>query len=474
MEEATALYVQSIEPIEGRGTITWRATFNLSHDFSPTVLRDGRVLFSSWQQQGHRRPPHGMIALMTMNWAGTGLNAFYGNHQGKTVKSMACEMPDRKLVFIESDGSSGDGSGQLASVSFKRPLRSHQTLSDGKGRYKTPHAFPGSRLGVSYTPNPGSKSYGIHLFSYKRNTAGRVVYDDPEWDDIDAVPVVPREEPMGRITIVVDSKETGSLQCLNVYDSDRPESATIEEGDVKRVRLVEGIAASHTGTLESGANAAEARFANTRILGEAPVEPDGSFYVEVPGDTPFYIQALDGDGMALQTMRGWMWVRKGSRRGCIGCHENKELAPENRATQALIKAEPTRLLTPPEERRTATFREKVAPIIQERCLGCHGGRAPRGDLYLGEGEYTDMRRAYETLTLPADGGGEATATGGKYVHRGSARKSPLMWLLFDVPGEETGRGGTHSHPHVSLSDREKRAFVEWIDLGGQWDNAPDN
>jgi hypothetical protein len=306
-EVSTALYVQNLTPIEGRGTVTWRTTFNLSHDFSPTVLRDGRVLFSSWQQQRGRHASDGMIALMTINWAGTGLNAFYGNHNGETVKSMACEMPDRTLVFVESDGSTGDGSGQLAGVSFSRRL-----------------------IAVSFAS--GDDNYGAYLFDYKKRRVGETLYDDPAWDDYDAIPVVAREEPMGRITIVVDSKETGHLQCLNVYDSDRPEAETIAKGSAKRVRFVEGQALR------------EAPFFKTRVLGEAPVEPDGSFYVEVPADTPFYIETLDGEGNVLQTMRSWMWVRRGSRRGCVGCHENKELAPENRATQALIKAVPHRLV----------------------------------------------------------------------------------------------------------------------------------
>lgn len=329
-EVATALYVQNLAPIEGRGIVTWRTTFNVSHDFSPTVLGDGRVLFSSWQQQGGRRPPHGMIALMTTNWAGTGLNAFYGNHQGATVKSMACEMPDRTVVFVESDGSTRDGSGRLARVSFSRPLKSHKTLSDGKGRYKTPQAWPGWGLAVSY--DPGDGDFGAYLFDYERHTVRRALYDDPDWDDWDAILIAPRDEPMGRITIVVDSKETGHMQCLNVYDSDRPEAEKIARGDVKGVRFVEGIPAR------------DASPAATRILGEAPVEPDGSFYVEVPADTPFFIETLDGQGNVLQKMNSWMWVRRGGRRGCIGCHENKELAPENRATQALIKAMPHRLV----------------------------------------------------------------------------------------------------------------------------------
>ena len=215
-ELATSLYAATLEPIEGRGVVTWRTTFNLSSDFSPTMLRDGRVLFSSWQHHGSRYYPNGMFALMTMNWSGTGLNPFYGNHQGATVKTMACEMPDRTVVFVESDGNTMDGSGQLARVSFKRPLHSHEILSKEEGRYLTPHAFPKGELVVSYASKTGS--FGIYVFDYETGMLARKIYDDLEWNDVDAIAIAPRPEPQGRITIVVDSRSTGYLQCLNVYD----------------------------------------------------------------------------------------------------------------------------------------------------------------------------------------------------------------------------------------------------------------
>ncbi|MFQ6091517.1 MAG: hypothetical protein ACE5OR_02360 [bacterium] len=491
-EIATALYVCNIEPIDGRGTVIWRTTFNLSHDFSPAVLSDGRVLFSSWQHHGNRYYPHGLVALMTCNWAGTGLNLFYGNHQGAPVKSMACEMPDRTIVFVQSEGRTTDGSGTLARVSLRRPLHSHETLSRDRGRYLTPHPFPNGKLAVAYT-SQHKENYGIYLFDFQQGEPGGVIYDDPRWHELDGVAVVPRPEPQGRITIVDDSKSTGHIQCLNVYDSDRPEAKDITPGQVKWVRLIEGIpltqkdreslkfisgiGQSGPGSTTNGATAYE----QTRIIGEAPVEEDGSFYLEVPADTPISFQILDENRMALQTMRGWVWVRRGSRRGCIGCHENRELAPENRATLALLKAEPTRLVTPPEERRTVDFRRDVGPVIETECAGCHSGPAPPGGLELSSQKVTHeggsfFSRAYENLMQPLPG--KPLEIGGKYVHPGSARSSPLIWLIFSQgTGADYGDASHDNpigqkHPHIPLSADEKRSFVEWIDLGAQWDNLP--
>jgi hypothetical protein len=105
------------------------------------------------------------------------------------------------------------------------------------------------------------------------------------------------------------------------------------------VRFVEGVPASAAPQKRSPSQSAPDT--GTRLLGEAPVEPDGSFFVEVPADTPFSIQLLDEKGKVLESMPRWIWVRRGTSRGCIGCHENKELAPENRVSDAVRKAVPS-------------------------------------------------------------------------------------------------------------------------------------
>ncbi len=436
-EKASALYARSLEPIEGKGIVTWRTTFNLNSDFSPTMLSDGRVLFSSWQHYGDRHAPFGKIALLTINWSGTGLNVFYGNHEGARIQSMATEMPDRTLVFIESDGRTQDGSGNLARVSFRRPLHSRELLAEGAFRFPQPSVDGG--LMVSYASD--GKQYGLYHFDTEQRKVGEVIYDDPNWSDLDAQVATPRPEPMGRITIVVDSQETGDLHCLNVYDSDRPEAGMIQPGDVKWARLVEGLPPMEPPD-EAGL------FPSVRILGEAPVESDGSFYVRVPADIPLSIQLLDADRMALQSMRGWMWMRRGSRRGCVGCHENKELAPENRATEAIRKAAPHELLIPPEERQQVLFEKDVLPIIENRCQRCHtGSRAPRG-FRLGD----DV--AYANLTARTKDGQS------RYIVPGQARNSLVIQYLY-------GKKGKTMPPGRPLPEDEKQRFAAWIDLGAK-------
>ncbi|MEW6749602.1 MAG: hypothetical protein AB1505_01315 [Candidatus Latescibacterota bacterium] len=346
----TALYALSLEPVPGRGTVVWRTTYNLGGDRAPTVLGDGRVLFSSWQRDGY--------ALMTMSWAGEDLNPFFGSHDGPVSQLSACEVAaSRRVVFVERDGDAGDGSGQLVEVSLRRPLHSRRVLGGGPGRYRTPQATPEGRLLVAHAQNQGT--YGLYLFDEEKGRPGPVLFDAPDWHDVDPQPVAPRPEPTGRIPMVSFASVldvggfhgAGQLQCMSVYETDRPEVARIGVGQVKAVRLVEGIPlspaeAQHGQRTPPAVGTWPPPFVRTRPLGEAPVEADGSFYVNVAGDVPFYIESLGEGGEVLATMRAWTWVRSGDQRGCIGCHENKELAPPNRATEALIKGEAAWMLGP--------------------------------------------------------------------------------------------------------------------------------
>lgn len=73
------------------------------------------------------------------------------------------------------------------------------------------------------------------------------------------------------------------------------------------------------------------------VLGTAPVEQDGSFFVEIPGDKPIRFSLLDSKGTVLRQQHGWFWARGGEQRICVGCHAGPERALENRVPAALSR-----------------------------------------------------------------------------------------------------------------------------------------
>ena len=76
----------------------------------------------------------------------------------------------------------------------------------------------------------------------------------------------------------------------------------------------------------------ETEFEPQQILGYAPVEPDGSFKLLVPADTPLALSILDSKGRSLQTHLNWIQVRPGERRTCDGCHSPRRGAALNSGT----------------------------------------------------------------------------------------------------------------------------------------------
>jgi hypothetical protein len=73
------------------------------------------------------------------------------------------------------------------------------------------------------------------------------------------------------------------------------------------------------------------------VMGAAPVESDGSFFVKTPADKPIRFALLDTKGAVMRQEHGWFWIRRGEQRICVGCHTGPERASENRMPAVLLR-----------------------------------------------------------------------------------------------------------------------------------------
>ena len=97
---------------------------------------------------------------------------------------------------------------------------------------------------------------------------------------------------------------------------------------VRFVRALRAVAPP-AGGMGLRAAIGETNFEPQQILGYAPVEPDGSFKLQVPADIPLALQVVDAQGRAFQTHTNWIQVRPGERRTCDGCHSPRRGAALN-------------------------------------------------------------------------------------------------------------------------------------------------
>jgi hypothetical protein len=74
-----------------------------------------------------------------------------------------------------------------------------------------------------------------------------------------------------------------------------------------------------------------------QLLGETAIEPDGSFFIEVPADKPIRMELLDAAGRIIRAQHDWFWMRPSEQRICVGCHAGPEHAPDNKVPGILLK-----------------------------------------------------------------------------------------------------------------------------------------
>jgi len=507
------------------GSDAERITFNLSSDTASIVLQDGRILFTTWQHHGEHSGVDGTFAFGTVMPDGTQFNAFTGNQgQQNDTKSYAQQLTDGRVVYVDSAGHRHYNAGGLRAVDLSNPQKNHTVLTPGMvyngynlaGRYASPYPLPNGRMLCSYSPGRGTSALrtdpwetihmGVYRFDFDAGRPGAIVFDDPTAQDYDALAVFKRPVPPIVPDVVDRRKTTGVMMCVNAYISDRPQQTKYarigllppaKPGEIKAVRVTEGFGIEDTDrnrhkatvidmlqmSFGSNSNAGNG-FEQKRILGYAPVESDGSFSVEVPADKVLSLQTLDANGMAIETQLTWVWVRPGETRLCIGCHEPRDSALSN--TDCIAMRRPATVVAEPKVKPyTIDFRRDIMPIIEKRCSGCHNPKKTSGGLDLRKGfelvfhraghrgrkiEAAMFNHAYESLLQAPPN------RVGTLVISNAARHSPLIWRLYGKQLAFTDVRNPYKKkcnlmpPGKPLPEAEKRLFVEWVDLGAQWDN----
>jgi len=226
------------------------------------------------------------------------------------------------------------------------------------------------------------------------------------------------------------------------------------------------------------------------IVAEAPIEDDGSFYLEVPSKVPLILQGLNGDRMALHSMNRWFYLQPGEKLTfgiprsifplrCAGCHGSLSGDPFDGIGPVDLVSASSRVMATwnkGEQRRRVAygfdhagdetigidFHADVQPILNHRCRTCHQSETGPAGLDLRDIETTHYNRAYESLHQlrdPASG----NYADKRYINEREAlsSESRLVQSLIGKQGRQHLQG-------EALSDDEMLTLVRWIDLGATY------
>ncbi len=262
------------------------------------VLRDGRVLFEAPYPLGEGATAE----LYTVYTDGSGVESYRCDHGQSRYSGKQISSGD--IVFVREE--------RLAR--FTSALAHEVTIAAPAGNYSGDVLETSSEAWlVSWRSEAGKK------FELRKWKPGSVTLR-PEIAEngvniLEPVLLAERNTPNRHPSGLHDWPYANTL-CLNAYTSKTDFAA----GSIATVRFyTPGPSGS------------------PQLIGTAPVEKDGSFYVRVPGDRPLKIELLDSSGKSLKRQAGWYWMRAGEQRICVGCHAGPETAPENAVPAVLLR-----------------------------------------------------------------------------------------------------------------------------------------
>ena len=307
-------FVLEVAALDGSGK-PLRLTYAPGNFLPTAVLHDGRVLFESSFPLGSARQPE----IYTVYPDGSGVEAYRCDHGH--ARSNGTQAASGDILFASRRGLGRFTSPLAHEVTVNVPEGdSEGAIAEIEMKMKTSALILSSRSASSRSPQAAAKNtteqtYALRLWTPGTRTLTTVAAEQSE-NLVEPVLVTPRPVA-NRFPTALHAWKTTNLLALNSYISRDGDTSS---GTVAVVRV---------STLDASGK--------VKVLGTAPVEKDGSFFVQAPGDSPLKFELLNAQGNVVRKENGWMWARSGEQRICVGCHAGPERAPDNAVPAVLLR-----------------------------------------------------------------------------------------------------------------------------------------
>ncbi len=468
-------------------------SFHETHEWHPSIDNDGMIVYTRWDYVdrdtniAHHiwtsfpdgrdpRSLHGNYPLKRESrpWMEMSIRAI--PHSKKYVATAAAHHGHAfgSLVMIDQDRSDDRAMSQLTrltpDVPFPESERHIKPIADCMA-YAT--AWPLSEDDYLCVYDADAKNHGIYLIDRFGNR--ELIYRDETIACLSPIPLRARAVPPvipTKTTQTIMAKAEGkvdkeTIAIANVYNSDFkwPEHAR-----VTALRIIQAL--PKTTPPPNDPRIGIANQTNARaILGSVPVESDGSAYFEAPVGKAIYFQALDKNGLAIQSMRSATYVHPGEQMTCLGCHEPKRGAPTPSAVQPLaLKRPPSKIQPDVDGSNPFNYVRLVQPVLDRHCVGCHQTENALDLAGVIEGKngwtrsYTNLAEKYGFYFHVGNGSINQGVHGGSRTIAGQfgARASALMPYLSET------------HHDVTLSEEDLHRVTLWLDCNSEFYGSYEN
>jgi hypothetical protein len=483
--------------------------FDQVHTVSPTLLDDGRVVYTRWDYND--RAQVFTQPLFQMNPDGTSQCEYYGmNSWFPTTVAHARQIPGARKVMATFLGHHNPQHGKLGiidpeagrdgneGVMFVAPVRKPANERiDSYGQYSDQfqHPFPldEREFLISYTPLGYHVGHPMMFGIYWMDIDGNreLLVSDPLISCNQPRMLAARPMPFKRGSSVDYRKTTGIYYVQNIYEGRLMDS--LPAGTVRKLRIVEPVFRSagvgwnvNEGPGGGAICSTPAGVGNTgwdikKVHGEVDVYEDGSAFFEVPARVPLYFQALDSNGFMVQTMRSWSTLQPGEMQSCVGCHEHKNSVPVSKHPVSIAMDRGVQQIVPIDGKgvRGFSFIGEVQPILDRHCIRCHDGKRNKfnltGEQIANRGLLRRVSMAYLNLTHAVPHGYTVEQIAGENL-KANPDHPEVNWISnMSAPTMQkpytAGAAKSHiikrlngGHGNTAITRSEISTIALWIDL----------
>jgi formylglycine-generating enzyme required for sulfatase activity len=480
-----------------------RLTSDQDHNWNPTVMTDGRVMYLRWEYADLAHPNSRI--LFSMNPDGTRQMAYYGTNSyfpNSFFYPRAIPGTNSRVVGIATGHHGTARSGRLLIIDAAQGRKEATgVVQEIPGRGKPVEAVVRDRLVDGVWPQflhpfpladlNDRRSGGKYFLVSARLSAATPwgVYLVDVFDNMTLIkqmdeyalfePIPMQTRPTGP---VIDSARDENATDATVYLVDVYRGGGLDgipRGEVKQLRVISYYFSSRGMGGLLGSIGMDGPWDIKQVLGTVPVKEDGSALFKIPANTPVAVQPLDAEGKALQQMRSWFVGMPGEVVSCVGCHERPNDATVNHSTLALQEV-PAKIKPWYGPRRGFSFAREVQPVLDHYCTPCHDGSQTPPDLR-GTQQITDWSSEIAGRVNPAYGGkfSVSYAQLHRFVRRPGIESDLNMLSPMDFHADTTEliqilRRGHHD---VDLDSEAWDRLITWIDLNapyhGTWSEIVD-
>jgi len=375
---------------------------NNEPDYLPTVLDDGRIIYTRWEYTD--KPLWRAQGLWTVNPDGTQVNTFWGNQSvWPDLLKDARQIPGSRRVMFTGSAHHNWFAGSVGIIDpdagYNFPAGLTKVTADvpwpecGNGPtdpVESADYHSSGKYPAYYSPYPlgeedflVSASRGGKFVLYLMDVTGnRELIHEGIHNILHALPLRPRVCPpvlADRVDWPSPAKRLsprgGELYSYDVYHGvprvlrDKAKYLRVLSIDHKTYTYWHKRPYISTGPVVSLVQSDGVK----RILGTVPIEPDGSVSFRAPSGIPLHFQLLDGKHRALQTMRSFTGVMPGEQRGCLGCHELHSTTPQVESLSTALARKPSSITPPSWGEDTVSYTRYVQPVLDRYCGKCHQG-----------------------------------------------------------------------------------------------------